>query len=447
MTAVLMISLVFVGTLAGSESPTLSVTLVPPSPVTNQVVLDVRGAVSNPSAEPRDFEAAFYLDETVEDKRLHGESVMVAPGAKAGLRFRVPTERWRGTHRVVLQVREGGASWTESRSVEVRPSEVRSTGRIDGTWVEFYHWSEREGRPWNESVKEMTDAQWAEQVRGMAELGMNVVVLEESFRNQVYVGKHRMEQRGYHGRAYYPSERYPERMPIAAVDPIEAVLAEADRRDMYVFIPVGMYAWFDFTRGSLEWHQRVMAELYARYGHHRSFYGWYIPEEIQGNLGNTPERWTEIVTFFRELKAFARGVAPDKPIMLASNCHQVPQAAAVYPELLQHLDILCPFGFHRMPEGDLSGDAAAAMLQQWCDAAGAHLWMDMELFVFGPDRALLPRPIEAVTADLARYPTFEKVLAYQYTGLMNAPWATRKPGGDATVALFEAYRDWLREQR
>ena len=429
-----------------TDSPNVSLTLVPPSPVTNQIVLDVRGAVWNSAAGVMNCKATFYLDDPAEGRALFTRQLALEPGANTGLCFRVPTRPWVGTHRIFLAVTDGKETWTASRPLEVLSSKTRSTGRIAGTWVEFYHWSEEEGKPWNDEVCKMTADQWREQVRGMAELGMNVAVLEESFRNQVYVGEHDMERDGYSGLAYYPSEIYSGRMPIATPDPIEAVLDEADRLDMNVFVPVGMYAWFDFSAGSLAWHKRVMQELYKQYGGHSSFYGWYIPEEIHGHLGNSPQRWDEIVTFFREVTAFARGLAPDKPIMLASNCHQVPRAVSVYPELLKHCDILCPFGFHRMPEGDLSGEEVAALLQKLCDESGAHLWMDMELFEFGPERALIPRPIDRVVADLERFPGFEKMLAYQYTGLLNAPWASRKPGGDPTVVLFNAYKDWLAEE-
>ena len=41
---------------------------------------------------------------------------------------------------------------------------VKSTNKIDGTWVNFYHWSEAEGKHWNADIKKMTDSQWKELV-------------------------------------------------------------------------------------------------------------------------------------------------------------------------------------------------------------------------------------------------------------------------------------------
>ena len=70
-------------------------------------------------------------------------------------------------------------------------------------------------------------------------------------------------------------------------------------------------------------------------------------------------RKKEIVDFFREFKKYTSQFAPEKPVMLATNSMEILKGADTYPALLQNLDILCPFGFARMPEGDLTGKEAA----------------------------------------------------------------------------------------
>lgn len=341
-----------------------------------------------------------------------------------------------------------------SCSIEIISSPVRSTRNIDGAWVEFYHWSEQEAKLWNSDIRKLTDEQWKEQVRGMHEIGMNIAVVEETFRNQVYYRKHDIPKSGYQGKAYYPSRLFPGRMDIAAKDPVEAVLSQADELNMHVFLGVGLYAWFDFTPESLAWHKNVAAELWERYGHHPSFYGWYIAEETPGFLHvygeDTPEQIAqyrkEIVEFFKGFREFTHRFAPQKPIMLAPNCHFMAQAESAWRELVHYCDIVCPFGFHRMPQGDVSGEEVSAWFQKLCDEEGGHLWMDMEVFLFGSEGELYPRPIGGLIDDLLRFPIFEKILCYQFPGLMNAPQASAKPGGDATVKLFEDYRKFYQEK-
>jgi len=431
---------------AGPPGP-VSLTLIPPSPVTDKIFLDIRGAVWNQGAAAKSFDVTVFLDQEDSANVLHSESLHLGPGLCKGTKFRWATDGHAGHHTLLLVAKSDVNTYRITQPIEILASDVRSTRRIDGAWFEFYHWSEAEGKPWNEEIRKTTDGQWKEMVAAMHRIGMDLVIVQEVFRNQEYVGKHSMETDGYTGRAYYPSKLYPQRRDIAATDPLGAVLAEADKHGMHVMVGVGCYAWFDFTPGSLAWHKRVADELWEQYGHHRSFYGWYVSEEIPGHLGAGTARRREIVRFFREFKEHVNTLAPDKPVMLATNCHCVAQSEGYYPKLLEHLDILCPFGFHRMPAGDYSGDEVARMLQQHCDQAGAHLWMDMEVFVFGRGNALLPRPIDGVIDDLMRFPDFEKICCYAFTGLMNSPDQSRKPGGKATVRLYNDYRKLVLQAR
>jgi len=423
-----------------------SLTLIPPSPVTDKIQLDVRAALYNHGPAARNYHVSFYLSEESDDALLHAQTVSVAPHACEGLRFTWPTAGHAGKHTVLLVARSDSQTLRTSRPLEILASTTRSTQRIDGAWFEFYHWSESEGRLWNSEIKTLTDDHWKELITGMNDIGMNIVVIQDTYYNpDRYVGRHTMDKDGFTGRAYYPSAMYPRLSRIEAGDPLEAVLAQADEHGMHVMVGVHGYAWFDFTPASLKWHKAVADELWKKYGHHQSFYGWYLGE-IAGNLGTDDFRRQQIVDFFRQFTRHVRAFAPDKPVMLATNCHYVKQAENYYPRLLEHLDILCPFAFNRMPANDdYTAQQAAAALQRHCDRAGAHLWMDMEVFLFGPGNELFPRPIESVADELMQFPNFEKILCYSYTGLMNSPRQSRTPGGPATVDFYNDYKKFLAE--
>ena len=280
---------------------------------------------------------------------------------------------------------------------------------------------------------------------------MNIVVIQESFRNQQYVSNHNIEQEGYKGKAFYPSELYSDRMPITAHDPIEDVLAQADEEGMYVFMGIGMYAWFDYTKGSLEWHKKVARELWEKYSHHPSFYGFYVSEENMGDLGafesdsiKKTQKQHETLHFFKELKQYCSEFAPDKPIMFAPNGWGVSEARDKYPILLQYVDIICPFAFARMPENDLTGVEAVNLLQQFCDDADAHLWLDLEAFLFHEkEYYLIPRPIDEIKNDLYLFDNFEKVVCYQYPGVFNDPEMSVCIGEESTIQLFKEYKAYI----
>ncbi len=431
---------------ATSEAPApaaISLTLIPPSPVTDHIMLDIRAAVHNSSATARTVAVAVYLDKENPAHELHHEALAIAPGSAQGVTFRWSTQGNAGRHRVLVVARAGAKTTRAQQPVVILPSLAPSTRRLGGAWVDLYHHDEAEGKPFNADLARMTAAQWRELVRAMHAVDQDILVITMLFQNFTHRGRHHIETEGYHGRAYYPSKLFPDRMPIACPDPLEAILSEADRLGMHVLPGVGVYAFFDYGPGSLRWHEQVADELWQRYGHHRSFYGWYVSEEKDGSLGNAEER-REVVEFFREFRAHVRRLAANKPVMLAVNCFHLRGAAAAYGELLPHVDILCPFGFQRMPAGDLTGEEAATRLQSWCDQAGCHLWLDVESFVFRNGGALHPRPIAGLVNDLTRFPSFEKTLHYQFPGLMSGPGMSLKPGGPDSVQLYRQYQEYLK---
>lgn len=429
----------------------VSLTLIPPTTITNKVDLDIRAGIKNSGSAKASFDVVFYLNEEHEDNILFHTSLSVAADSAGYVKFRMPTQDRVGRNKIILKVQQGDLVAKKEKTVDVLDAEVRSTKGIDGAWISFYHWSDQEGKNWNPVIKKMTDDQWKEMVGSMNALGMDIIVIQESFRNQEYVGKHTIEETGYKGKAFYPSNLYQERMPLAANDPVEAVMAEADKRGMHVFAGVGMYAWFDYTKGSLEWHKAVARELWEKYGHHPSFYGFYVSEEGMGSLDcfetdslKQVQRRHEVLDFFKAFTPFCKQLAPDKPVMFAPNGWGVGRAGNAYEELLQHVDIITPFAFSRMPEGDLTGEEAIARLQSFCDRAGAHLWLDLEAFLIHEKEGFLyPRPIGEIKQDLAVYDNFEKVICYQYPGVFTDPNASIRVGEESTVKLFQQYQHYL----
>ena len=424
--------------------------LIPPSPVTDEIILDIRGAVENRSGVAHEYSISIYQDEESRASRLHTETTRVPAHGSVGIQYRCPSKGWAGRHRIRLVASGSGGDLRAECDVEVLRSKYRSTETIGGAWVDIVHWSNAEGRYYNAALRKLTCDEWRRQIRGMHGIGMDIAVVQEVFLNNKYYGKNTIATTGYHGQAFYPSAMFPGRVRIACQDPLEAILAEADSLHMGVFLGVGMYAWFDYSAHSLEWHKKVAAELWKRYGHHRSFYGWYVSEEVDGGVGDfVPstqgergrDRYRrEIIDFFAGFQAYCRALAPEKPVMLACNTFGMAKARDVWPRVLKHVDIICPFGFGRMPEGDLTTQQAAQLWQTMCDETGTHLWMDMETFVF-QGKALVPRPIGGIVESLHRFTNFEKILCYEYSGIFNSQKSRVHPGGPQTVTL---YRDYLR---
>lgn len=405
--------------------PEISLTLIPPSPVTDQITLDVRGAVWNRTDTPDKYTVGFYLD----GKKLHEETLDVAPQSAAGVKFQWPTKGNAGTHKVMMLAKNSRGSLRQERPLRIIPSDVPSARRLGGAWVDLCQFP-REGRFYNPELVKMTDQDWRELVRAMHESEQDVIVISWSFQNP--------------RKALYPSKLCASRMPIASEDPIETIMDEADKLGMHVIQGVGHYAFFDYSDASLAWNKQVADELWERYGHHPSFYGWYMTQEGYGNLGNAKQR-KEVVAYCKDFSAHVRRLAPDKPLMMARNTFGLRGAEDTYRQLFPYVDILTFFCFQRMKAGDMSGEQACEWLQSLCKGSGTHLWMDLESFLMCPDNALFPRPIEGLISDFQRFTVFEKILHYSFTATMSSPRMPRQPGGAPTVKLYEDYQKYLRE--
>ncbi len=420
----------------------VSLTLIPPSTVSDKINLDIRAGLKNNTAKERKFYLEFYLDKVGDGSLLHKASVTLLPDTVAEVKFRWNTSGYAGEREIILKVESGAGDTILNKNIQILPSEMPSTKRIDGAFTGFLHWSEAEGKHWNDELRKATASQWAEMIDAQDKLGMNILVVQTVYHNPaMYAHKHTMERDGYTGVPFYPSALYPGRADIAARDPLEDVMAQADKRGVNVFVGIGMYAWFDFSKESLKWHEEVAKEIWEKYGHHPSFYGWYISEEQDGGLG-TDEDKKNIVEFFKGFKKYIRQYTPEKPVMLATNSFHLKGAESTYSELLKHLDILCTFGFSRMPDTELPGEESAALLQKWCDEAGAHFWLDLEAFNFEGDNALVPKSFPEIQSEINSARHFEKIICYQFPGLFSSPEMSIKPGGKPTVDLYIEYKKY-----
>jgi len=461
----------------------VSLNLVPPSPVTDQIKIEIRGAVRNDNSFPRTVKVRFYLDAIQEDTLLYEQVVRIPARSIKFVSFYYPAKGWRGIKTIIMSVICGEDNISCFKQLEVKPSITRSPKVLGGAWIGFLHWSEEEGKYWNDCLRTFTEADWCETIRGMYRSGMKLIIIQETWRNPTYYGAHYHSMTAanykdqYKGKSFYPSSLWHSRMDIPAHDPVEAVLSEADNLGMNVMLGVGNYAHFDFTAGSLAWHKDVFSELLQRYGKHPSLYGWYISEEINGRIKphemrywyKTDEFRDEVMTFFREISNLKNRLAPETVIMLAPDSHYSHEAEEIWRYLAGYCDVFCVQGYQRHPVDGVPVEENIRRMQSICDSAGNHLWMDMEIFGFEhPDKnspqregyfcrlrdgteefthvPLIPQRMELIKEEFNRFHQFEFICAYQYPGILCAPDATKKPGGTRAVEFFIEYEEYLRRK-
>ena len=141
--------------------------------------------------------------------------------------------------------------------------------KIDGTFFEFLHHNTAEGKYWNDSLNRFTSEDWQSKVKEIADIGMEYIVLMAT---------------ALYDRCYFRSSVYPF-ADIPCPDPVEAILSAADKYNIKVFLGNGFYGDWRKAGHNIKDEKviarsfRAMEELSALYSHHKSFYGWYFPDE------------------------------------------------------------------------------------------------------------------------------------------------------------------------
>lgn len=284
---------------------------------------------------------------------------------------------------------------------------------LDGTFFEIHHHNTAEGKYWNPALDSFTAENWREKVREIAALKMEYIVVMAT---------------ALYDRCYFESSVFP-LADIPCADPIEAVLDEADKCGIKVFLGNGFYG--DWTKPGvnitssevIDRSFKAMDELTEKYARHKSFYGWYFPDEtciILRFSGN-------FMKYVNLCSARCREITPDKKTLIAPYGTNLTLTNSKYIDALASLDV--DFIAYQDEIGVKKtrvwqSEKIFARLKKAHDKAGrAALWADIELFDFEGmvyKSALLPADFERIERQIANVaPYADKIIGYQYIGLMN----------------------------
>lgn len=309
--------------------------------------------------------------------------------------------------------------------------------KIDGTFFEFLHHNTAEGKYWNSSLDKFQTEQWRAKVREIADLGMEYIVVMAT---------------ALYDKCYFKSEVYPF-AGIPCDDPIEALLSEADECNIKVFLGNGFYGDWRKANHNIKSKEvidrsfRAMDELTALYAHHKSFYGWYYPDETCIILNFSKD----FVNYVNLCSKRAREITPDKKTLIAPFGTNLALTSKSYVNTLMKLDVdfiayQDEVGVRKTPVART--EKIYERLRKAHDKAGrAELWADIELFDFEGmvyKSALVPADFERVRRQLENVtPYCDKILSYQYLGIMNPEDSVAFAGHDNSVKLYNEYKKYI----
>jgi hypothetical protein len=304
---------------------------------------------------------------------------------------------------------------------------------ISGTWFDFFHCNPYEGDYWNSTTNLFSSQDWEKKIEEMAQAGMDTFLLLSV---------------ALHGKAFYPSEVIKLRWNLECHDSIEAVLKAADRLNVKMYMGLGFFttpAFHDFTDDSASGLRSDIAkELVARYGSHPSFAGWYLPVEA-GIQGYYPEGY---IPYVNKLSDQCRKLGPYRVIIAPYGARSInfdqrftDEVKAIEADNIAYQDEI---GVARTTFDHV--EETFKRLREVHDRVGKPLWADMEVFQF-QGKVLIPAPFARVRRQLEILSEHvDKILCYQYLGMMNKPGSPVHAGHETSVQLYKDYMDYLKER-
>ncbi|WP_418894779.1 DUF4434 domain-containing protein [Limibacterium fermenti] len=286
---------------------------------------------------------------------------------------------------------------------------------IEGAWFEFQHHNVAEGKYWDETLKTFTAKQWEAKVKEIADSGIRYLVLLDVAIN---------------GRTFYSSSLQPSH-EMGCDDPLETVLNAADDCGIRFFISNDYFGdyknpYFLMTDPEIgKLRLKGMNEIAEKYAHHPSFYGWYYPNET-GISGHYDDFFIDYVNTCSEEAA---KLTPNAKTLIAPYGTRNVKEDAKYVKQIEMLNVNYIAYQDEIGVEKTQVDESARFFERLYrlhqKASRSSLWADVEIFRFEGDvyrSALLPASSERVIRQLeAVSPFVEKILVYQYTGLLNAP--------------------------
>lgn len=345
--------------------------------------------------------------------------------------------------RTVLRITDGASS-DAVRAVANRKPPVadwsalprRCAPKITGTFVQLAGAREL----WCNPVEA------ARQLDRMHELGIDTLIVD-SFSS---------------GKAFYPSKILEPYWEDA--DPIATILDYADTHAMHVYLSTGYPegSWesmpADAISTLIDKHGKLMDEMWARYGKHKSAAGWYLAYEINDLQFDDQAYADRLVKLCHGVTDQARRVCPGKPVVAApywTMTLQPEEFGKLWESVIKRvgIDVFAMQDTVGADTGEYRLETLApyyAALRAACERAGARFWTDMEVFerTHGWPTDELPTSFDC--ADPARIRKqidveshyVEKILCFEFTFYMS-PASPAEGLREGAIKGYEEYRKYV----
>jgi hypothetical protein len=317
---------------------------------------------------------------------------------------------------------------------------------ITGSFIDIQHVNNWDAQYWVDECRDWRDENWETIMADMHALGLDTVILTGC---------------AIWGRPLYPANRKTVglQLPMACPDPVGAIVRAAEQRGMGIYLGLGAFGRYslnanpDLTPEHDGWLANMAVDLREKYGGSRAFRGFYITAEAHGIKGGGLFAQDDCDKTARFVKSIRDRVGETALMMSPANLKR-PRPEQLDPLLRQleqlNVDIFAyqdHAGFEKVYP-DLNFYEAAEgykLIKPLHEKLGQQMWVNCEVFEYTekrPDgrRICTPCEFERLERQLGvAAPIADKLIIYQYQGLMNKRSPLVNIGAPSTEVLHEGY--------
>ncbi len=317
---------------------------------------------------------------------------------------------------------------------------------ITGSFIDIQHVNNWDAQYWVDECREWRDENWDAIVGDMHALGLDTVIVTGC---------------AIWGRPLYPANprTVGRQLPMACADPVGAIMRAADRRKMGVFLGLGAFGRYslnanpDLSPEHNAWLGNMAVDLREVYGRYPALKGYYITAEAHGIKEGGLFAQDDCDKTARFVQSIRERV-PDAKLMMSPANLKKPRPDQLDPLLkqLEQLDVdIFAYqdhaGFEKVYPS-LNFYVAAEgyqVIKPLHEKLGQQMWVNCEVFEYTekrPDgrRVCTPCEFERLERQLqVAAPVADKLIIYQYQGLMNQRTPLVNIGAPGTDALHDAY--------
>lgn len=429
-----------------------AMTVVPAGPVSDKTRIEIRVALPNAGDTARDYSIDFYEGRSDSEPLIGHAQSTAQPRSFAFARCWWPTSGKAGKRTLRYRATANGKSYSGAWPIEMIASDTIGLHAFSAVWIDAGAVVLADGDASNEETERNLRAD----IDSINRLGVKTIVYTYPEWNGVFYFPSKVE--------FFDNDvKRMSRGSDCKFDQIEVILSEADKNGQHVLLGLGRNGdlnltwefdkpgWQERKARAIDIATRVAADMWERYGHHKSLYGWYLTHETN-DLARAS-------AYYNPVADFCHALSPDKVVLIAPAgtpiiTKQVLERCSV--DIVAYQDAVgsgyVPYVNTWNPENRIRTlDEIYALYASWHEGTDKHFWTDLEIWEMDGKHGYgigYPAAFSRVRRQIEIEAKYVPVItAYQWLSAVQDPKRKAYVTDERAFKLYEEYKAYLDQQR